>query len=103
MIDVRSLIAMPGVRRRRFLASARDLAEAQDFRPWAARSCWLHRGRPVLPQPFQIQDPADQVRFLLPPPAAAPPEAPQAVPVLGFPEQLLDQLPTALREPICLA
>src|SRR5262249_39410464 len=64
---------------------------------------WLHRGRPVLRQTFQIQDPADQVRFLLHPPAAAPPEAPQAVPVLGFPEQLLDQLPTALREPICLA
>src|SRR5437867_888096 len=56
-----------------------------------------------LGQTLQIQDPSDQVTFLPNLEKAPAPEAPQPVPVLSFAEQLLDFLPTALRETVGLS
>ncbi len=69
-------------------------------RPSAWGSCRVESRAKVLRQAFEIQDPADQVR-LLPDSCEAPAaEAPQPMPVLALAEELLDQLPTALRQVI---
>src|SRR4029453_14303175 len=66
-------------------------------------SCRLRNRRPALRQAFQIEYPADQVRFLLNAPATSASESSESVPVLRFSEQFLDQLPTALRELVACA
>src|SRR5262245_7987746 len=78
-----------------------SVCPAADSRPTRAgrpQSCWLRHRRPVLRQALEIEDPADQVRLLLYPPAATSTESSQPMPVLGFSKQFLDQLPTPLRE-----
>src|SRR4029453_14867533 len=54
-------------------------------------------------QAFEVEDPADQVRLLADAMEPASAEAPQAVPVLALPEELLDLLPTPLRQPVAEA
>src|SRR5262245_43965673 len=51
-------------------------------------------------QRVEVQHPADQVRLLADAEQAAPPEAPQAMPVLPFAEEFLDLLPRPLRQAI---
>src|SRR4029453_12043809 len=66
-------------------------------------SCRLRNRRPALRQAFQIEYPADQLRFLLHPPATSASESSEPVPVLCFAEQFLDELSTALRELVARA
>src|SRR5712691_10238391 len=54
-------------------------------------------------QTLQVQDPSDQVTFLPNLEKSPAPEAPQPVPVFSFAKQLLDFLPTALRETVRLS
>src|SRR5262249_27613948 len=61
----------------------------------------LRRGG--LGEPLEIQPPADQQALLLHSAMAAPPESPQAVPVLAFSEHLFDELAASLRELIAEA
>src|SRR6266478_3409972 len=68
--------------------------------PPAWGSCRVKGRAEVLRQAFEIQDPAYQVRLLSNSSEAAAAEAPQPVPVLALAEELLDQLPTALRQAI---
>src|SRR4029450_3619724 len=70
--------------------------------PWyrGADSYRLDLRAQHLRQAFEGEDPADQVRLLAAAMEPASAEAPQAVPVLALPEELLDLLPTPLRQPV---
>src|SRR5262245_28931594 len=98
-----SIVAMLWFMAGRLIPSACAYAESRPGPALRAASCRLPRRGPVLRQPLQIEDPADQVRLLLHAPPTSPSESPQSVPILGLPEQLLDQLPTALRESVARA
>src|SRR5262245_9444365 len=66
----------------------------------AAPSCGLRRQSKSFRESFEVQDPADQMDFLLYAEQSASAEAPEPVPVLGLPEELLDEFATALRESV---
>src|SRR5215472_17095404 len=71
---------------------------------WVAdTSCGLRRQGKSFRESFEVQDPADQMDFLLYTEQAASPEAPEPVPVLGLPEELFDEFATPLREAIPVA
>ena len=66
----------------------------------AGGSCGLP-GRGQDPgQAFQVEDPADQMRFLPHPVQPAPPEAREPMPVLPLAKEFLDPLATPLRQPV---
>src|SRR6266542_3550852 len=103
MSDVFSLITMSWFIAGRVTASACRSAQSRRVRALLPGSRRLHPRRPALRQPLQIEDPADQVCLLLHAPPASTSESPQPVPVLGFDKQLLDQLPTTLRQMVARA
>src|SRR3990170_1965165 len=74
--------------------------DATNAPPPAWGSCRVEGRAEVLRQAFEIQDPADQVRLLPDSSEPTAAEASQPVPVLALAEELLDQLPTALRQAI---
>src|SRR5262245_19112202 len=81
--------------------ACRAFGAASGFVLEASRRLDLRRQR--LRQAFEVEDPADQVRFLPDPRQAPPAEAPEPVPVLALAEELLNLLPCALRELIAEA
>lgn len=60
----------------------------------------LRSGVQQLRQAFQIQDPSDEEALLTDARLAAASESAEAVKLLGFAEELLDQLPAALRKAV---
>src|SRR6266849_10583802 len=103
MSDISSLITMSWSIAERVTASACCSSQSRRVPALLPGSRRLRPRRPALRQPLQIEDPADQVCLLLHAPPASTPESPQPVPVLGFAKQLLDQLPTTLRQMIARA
>src|SRR5262249_34912714 len=65
-----------------------------------ARSYGLQLWRQRSGEALEIEDPADQVRFLADPSEPTPAEATQTVPVFTLAEEFLDLLPTALRQSV---
>jgi hypothetical protein len=70
------------------------------FRVVGERSCRLHL-RPR--EAFEIDDPPDQIGLLADPPQAPASEPASPVPAFALAEQLLDLLPTALRQAVAEA
>src|SRR5215472_18659702 len=68
---------------------------------WVAdTSCGLRRQGKSFRESFEVQDPADQMDFLLDAEQSASAEAPEAVPVLGLSEELFDEFAAPLRQAV---
>jgi hypothetical protein len=64
------------------------------------KSCRLHHGTEVFGQALEVQHPPDQITLLSHPHEPSPAKAPQPMPILALPEQLFDELATALGQAI---
>src|SRR5260370_7166895 len=100
MSEVLSWVAFPVLTSSSPASSARCGSRVAAARWSVSGSCGLWRRGQRFGEPFEIEDPADQMGFLPHTVQPTPSEAPEPMPVLPLAKEFLDQLAAPLRQSI---